>query len=413
MLDAHKMQAQGMKQKDIALALGVTERTVRNYLSQAPRPRKKPVRTSKVDPFKDYIRGLIETDPGKNGELMYDSLRKMGYTGKRSILKEYITKIRKETARRAVVRFETEPGFQAQVDWVEFGRRLVDGELRKLYAFTMVLGYSRYPFVKFTTAMTTATLLACHEEAFRFFGGVPREILYDNMKTVWIFDGEAWRPNKRLASFAVHYQFVPRRCRVRRPETKGKVERFNQYLTGNFFATIESKDFRPDELNESAIQWIHRIKENRISGLSESRSARFAHEAPYLKPLHNTAFEIRDAVPVLASRESCITWKTNRYSVPPSLIGQEIIVRPAIFSKTIDLFAHGQFLKTIALEPDGAMRRVIDPVDRDAIYKRWERDREKQTLLRFPRRRIVKAKEMDVAVRHPSVYDILMTGGVL
>jgi transposase len=413
MLDAHKMQAQGMKQKDIALALGVTERTVRNYLSEAPRPRKKPVRTSKVDPFRDYVRGLIETDPGKNGELIYDSLRKMGYTGKRSILKEYITKVRKETARQAVIRFETEPGFQAQVDWVEFGSQIVDGVFRKLYAFTMVLGFSRYPFVRFTTAMTTATLLACHEEAFRFFGGVPREILYDNMKTAWIFDGEAWRPNKRLAAFAVHHQFVPRRCRVRRPETKGKVERFNQYLSGNFFASLESKDFKLDEINESAAKWTQRIKENRISGLSESRSTRFAHEAAYLKPMNKTAFEIRDAVPVMVNRESCVTWKTNRYSVPPRLIGQEIIVRPAIFSQAIDIVAHGQFLKTIALEPDGAMRRVIDPVDRAAIYKRWERDREKQTLLRFPKRRVAETKETEVAVRHPSVYDILMTGGVL
>jgi transposase len=177
MMDARFYQAQGMTQKEIAEALGVTDRTVRNYLSERPRPRIKPIRKSNLDPFRDYVRSTIEQNIGMNGELIYDSIRKMGYAGKRSVLKEYITKVRRDNERQAVIRFETEPGFQAQVDWVEFGKQMVDGEPRKLYAFTMVLGYSRLPFVRFTTNMASATLLACHEDAFRHFGGIPAEIL--------------------------------------------------------------------------------------------------------------------------------------------------------------------------------------------------------------------------------------------
>lgn len=413
MMDARFYQAQGMTQLEIAAALGVTDRTIRNYLSERPRPSIKPIRRSKLDPFREYVRTTIEMNTSMNGELIYDSIRKMGYTGKRSVLKEYITKIRRDTDRQAVIRFETEPGFQAQVDWVEFGKRVVDGKLRELYAFTMVLGYSRFPFVRFTTDMTSATLLACHEMAFQHFGGVPSEILYDNMKTAWIHDGEKWRPNKRLAAFACHYGFVPKRCQVRRPETKGKVERFNQYLEDNFFIGLAWDSYSLDEVNDSVIAWIERIKDNKISGLGETRKARFDHEKRFLRPIIETPFDVRDSVSLIVNRESCITWKTNRYSVPPSLIGLEVVFRPSVFGKTADIFAEEKLVRSITLEEEGTGRRIIDPVDRAEIRKRWEKDRARQAKLRFPKQRIGEIKTADVYIRSPSFYDALIPGGAL
>ncbi len=413
MLDARVLQGQGHTQKEIADILGVTDRTVRNYLSNFPRERKKPNRASKLDPFKADIRSRIETKPNANGEVIYQSIRKMGYTGKRSVLKEFITKVRRETESSAVIRYETEPGFQAQVDWVEFGKQWVDGSFRKLYAFTMVLGYSRLPFVRFTTNMTSATLLACHQDAFQFFGGVPAEILYDNMKTAWIYDGEAWRPNKRLASFAVHYGFTPKRCRVRRPETKGKVERFNQYLEGNFFESLEKTSFTLNELNESVRLWIDSIKGNKISGLTSSRAERHEEEKPYLKPITVAPFDVRDAIPLLVNRESCITWKTNKYSVNPRYMGLEVMFRPDVFGTNAELYAEGTLLRSISLEAEGSMKRVIYPEDREAIRKRWEQDRERQRVFRFPKRRVLEKKVVDVEVRSPATYDQFIPGGSL
>lgn len=413
MLDARVLQGQGHTQKEIAEILGVTDRTVRNYLSQYPRKRKNPKRPSKLDPFKADIRSRIETKPNANGEVIFASIKRMGYTGKRSVLKEFITKVRRETERSAVIRYETEPGFQAQVDWVEFGKQWVDGSFRKLYAFTMVLGYSRLPFVRFTTNMTSATLLACHQEAFRFFGGVPTEILYDNMKTAWIFDGEAWKPNKRLAAFAIHYGFTPKRCRVRRPETKGKVERFNQYLEGNFFESLEKTSFSLDELNESVLSWIEAIKGNKISGLTSSREERHEEEKPHLKTMTAAPFDVRDAIPLLVNRESCITWKTNKYSVHPRYMGIEITIRPDVFGTNAELYADGTLLRSISLETEGAMKRVIYPEDREAIRKRWEQDRERQRVFRFPKRRVAETKVLDVEVRSPTTYDQFIPGGVL
>lgn len=413
MLDAHKMQAQGMKQKEIAQALGVTDRTVRNYLCQNPRKRKKPERKSKLDQFKTFIRILVEENPTRNGELIYDRVRAMGYEGKRTVLKEYITQLRKEIATQAVIRFETEPGYQAQVDWVDFGKQNLRGGVVKLYAFTMVLGYSRYPFVKFTTSMKSDQFLSCHQEAFRFFGGVPKEILYDNMKTAWIYDGEIWKPNKRLSAFSFHYSFNLKRCRVRRPETKGKVERFNQYLSGNFFAGLEINNLDLRELNHSVREWIDKIKDKGISGLSESRLTRFTLEKDHLSLLPKTSFDVRDLVVTAVNRESCVVWKTNYYSVPPQLLGKQVVLRPSVDGHYLDVYYADTCLRSIILVQKGSRLRIIDPTDRKAIQTRWEKDRERLQVLRNPKKRTQRAKEISVSIRHPSVYEVLLTGGIL
>jgi len=411
MLQARILQGQGYTQNQIAEILRVTDRTVRRYLSTAPRPRKTPVRQSKLDPFRDQIRARLDDNPFINGEILYESLLKSGYTGKRSILKDYITKVRRDIQRSATIRYETEPGFQAQMDWVDFGKQWVDGRWQKLYAFVIVLGYSRLPFVRFTSDMTSATLLACHEEAFRYFGGVPSEILYDNMKTAWIYDGECWKPNKRLAAFACHHGFAPRRCRVRRPETKGKVERFNQYLEGNFFASIDNDNLCIDALNESVLDWIDRIRDKIISGVGESRAKRFADEQPHLKPIVYGSFDLRDSYMVMVNRESCITWKTNKYSVPPEYIGRELTLRPDVFTNRADVYAEGTLVRSIRLEESGAMKRVFFPEDREKIRVFWEQSRKRDAKLRMPKRRIQAKRTVDVVIRSPSVYDQLIPGG--
>jgi transposase len=224
MLDARLLQAQGYTQMQIATMLGVSDRTVRTYLKERPAGRKKPVRGSRLDPFKPFIKEVLEKNPSYNGELLYERIVKLGYSGKKTVMKAYVAGLRRKLSQQAVMRFETEPGRQAQVDWKEFGTQVVDGRETKLYAFVMVLGYSRLPFVRFTTNMRQSTLLACHALAFEYFGGVPQKILYDNMRTAFEPDMEGyWHPTKRLSACAVQYGFVPQHCRIRRSETKGKV----------------------------------------------------------------------------------------------------------------------------------------------------------------------------------------------
>ena len=184
-------------------------------------------------------------------------------------MKDYVASRPEEIEIQAVMRFETEPGLQAQVDWKEFGKQTVDGRVTKLSAFVMVLGFSRKAFVLFTTTdghakrswpampWPSPTSVAC-----------PREILYDNMRTAFQPDAEGvWRPTKKLLALAVHYGFVPQRCRVRRPETKGKVERTVGYLDNNFWPRMEGETLSLAGLNDQVRGWLAMIDAKRLSGL--------------------------------------------------------------------------------------------------------------------------------------------------
>lgn len=404
MLEARILQRQGKTQVEIAQALGVCERTVRNHLKYPPAPRKKPKRRSRLDPFRAQIRAILEAEPSYNGQLIYERIQRMGYAGRISVMKDFVASVRRELAQQAVIRFETEPGRQAQVDWKEFGLQTVDGELKKLYAFVMVLGYSRKPFVWFTTRMDQATLLACHVLAFLFFGGVPREILYDNMRTAFAPDGEGfWRPTRRLLAFAAHYGFTPLRCRVRRPETKGKVERAIGYLGDNFWPRMEGRDLSLSQLNHDVLGWIADISARELRDFGESREERFRREG--VSPLPAVPFDVRESIPLMVSREGRVTFKTNRYSVPARFIGTTISLLIHPLSQEAELaFPEGQSRRFL-LAPDGERRSIDFPGDRETLLRRWNRDREFVARLRRPKGRV--ALDLEVEVRPVSVYEAL------
>jgi transposase len=411
MLEAQKMQAQGIKQRDIAEHFGVTDRTVRNWLSERPRERKRPERKSKLQNYKGFISALLKENPDANGMLIYERLCTAGYKGGYTILKDFIRKERGEIKRLAVIRFETEPGYQAQVDWIEFGKQTLDGKVRKLYAFVMLLGYSRYAYVRFTTDMKSPTLLACHQAAFQFFGGVPKEILYDNMKTAWYFDGERWVTNANLSRFANEYGFIPRRCQSRRPETKGKVERFNQYVENNFFVRFCEQTLNIDELNWYVDRWMQNISAKPVSGMNETRRKRFEEEKQYLHKIPDEGYDVRAVIDLMVSRESCITYETNRYSVPPQYIGRTLTCRPGIFKRTLSVYSGTNLIREIILEDGGCRKKIITADDREAIKKLWEQQRRRQNLWRTPRKRVHTSAQIDVAVRSPVFYEQFLAGG--
>jgi hypothetical protein len=320
-------------------------------------------------------------------------------------MKDYIAKTRRRIAATAVQRFETEPGRQAQVDWKEFGKQVVDGRVTRLYAFVMVLGYSRKPFVRFTTDMRQSTLLACHELAFAYFGGVPEEVLYDNMRTAFQPDQDGhWRPTKRLAALAVHYGFVPKRCRVRRPETKGKVERTIGYLDGNFWPRMDSEVLSLSLLNERVGEWLDAIGSRKITDLGESRAERFARESPLLKPLPAEDFDARDVVPVVVSRESTIRFESNRYSVPPEFIATTVLLYVHPLTRQAELVADGRSVRAFPLAMPGSHTLLVFEEDRKELAVRWAMDRSRLAVRRAPRRRHVPVAA-DVEVRSPSSYD--------
>lgn len=410
MLDAHILQGQGYTQREIADQIGKSERTVRYYLKQIPGPRKNPVRGSKVDPYKALINEILEKNHSYNSELIYERLLRLGYSGKISVMKDYVARIRKKVYLQAVLRFETEPGLQAQVDWKEFGKQLVDGCESTLYAFVMVLGYSRKAFVRFTTRMDMATLLACHCLAFQYFGGVPHEILYDNMKTAFRYDETGvCTPTKRLSALAVHYGFAPHHCKIRRPETKGKVERTIGYLDKNFWPRMEGESLFLADLNLTVLSWLDEVTTRPLADFKESRAERFARERPCLQVLPASSFDARYDVPVTVNRESMIIYETNRYSVPSEHIGRMMTLK-----------VHPLHAETELLGPDGSIRRfmrfaagehrsVIFPEDRASIRRRWEDDRERSFRVRRPKNRS-SLRNLEVEIRSPAVYEAFLEG---
>lgn len=413
MLKAHELQAQGFTQKQIAEQLGRSERTIRTWLKQTPRKRKLPVRKSILDEYKPFIEILVRENPEVNGAKIYEKLLKMGFTGKSSIVREFITKIRKEETQKATIRFETEPAHQAQVDWIEFGKQYVNGTVQKLYAFVIVMGFSRMPFVHFTTRMDSATLLHCHIKAFEFFGGVPEEILYDNMKTAWYYDGEHWQTNRQLARFAYHYGFVPKRCKIHRPETKGKVERFNKYFENNFFVDYDNKTLYISQLNEDAVSWIKKISNNKLVQFNQTRNERFAIEKVHLRKLPALGFDVRDSIPLVVSRESCITFRTNKYSVPPAFIGKTITAKPFVEAEKLELFdSNGVSIRVIDCAPAGSRQSFISVEDQEAIMQAWEKGLKKDAIKRQAKKTLKFNNPEYVAIRNPVFYEQFLAGGL-
>jgi transposase len=407
MHEAQMLKRQGKKIREIAESLGKSERMVHYYLTEPSRPRKKRDYSSKLDPFKPYIDTILEDDPSFNREVLLRKLRKQEYSGGVTILRDYAAKKAAEFNRKAVIRFETEPGFQAQVDWKELGLRLVDGRWQKLYAFVMVFGYSRKPFVMHTTSMDQATVLMCHVLAFQYFGGVPQEILYDNMKTAFIYsaaDGK-WVPNKHLLSLARHYGFTPRRCQVRRPQTKGKVERFIHFYENNFWIERKSFPVVMEELNEAVLRWAETTCQKKIGGLDETRKERFAREKVFLTPLPEKTFDCRQAVPVRVSGESLVRVQNNWYSVPPQYIGEQLTVRIDPLSNQAEVTSGEKMVRMFAITHNERNQRYYLPEHARALKALWQ----KQYTIPKSKRQVI--PKPDVEVRSPEQYEQLFTIG--
>ena len=191
-----------------------------------------------------------------------ERLQEQGFEGKYSIVKEYVRSRKMDLNEKATVRFETMPGKQRQMDWgfIEDHTVYENGKWKKLYCFLLVLGYSRMRYIEFVTDMSTNTLIRCHQNAFRYFGGYPEEILYDNMKQVVVkrlLKQEDSTLNRQFEDFAGFYGFKPILCRPYRGQTKGKVERTVQFVRDNFMIGIQYKSLA--DLNGQALAWCNKV----------------------------------------------------------------------------------------------------------------------------------------------------------
>lgn len=251
----------------IARELGVSRNTVRSVLrGQAPvryGPRRP--RATKLDAFKSYVSARVKASGALRlpAPVLLREIREQGYAGSLTQLKGYLRKIRPVKKEDPLVRFETEPGRQMQVDFVIFKRCGI-----RLPAFVATLGYSRMSFVRFTVDETWPTVKACLEAAFGYFGGVAREVLFDNMKTVVLERNAYGRGQHRLhpglLALSRDLGFAVRLCRPYRAKTKGKVERFNRYLRGSFYNPLVTRlqadvGLDPETANVEVLKWLRDV----------------------------------------------------------------------------------------------------------------------------------------------------------
>lgn len=232
-----ELHAKGYSIRAIACITGHDRKTVRKYINAQLYPRYKHRRKkpSKLEPYKEYILSRLR-EGMFNCSVLLEEIRAQGYTGGKTILKDFVAQYRPLQRAQAVQRFEPRPGQQAQVDWAYFS--YLDGDRKRIiYAFVFVLSYSRFIYVEFTERMDLDTLLRCLLNAFEACGGVPEEVLFDNMKQVVLSRDENGQPewHPRFADFAALVGFRPKACRPYRAQTKGRVERCIRFVRENFW----------------------------------------------------------------------------------------------------------------------------------------------------------------------------------
>lgn len=283
---------EGLSRAAIAQRLGINERTIRRWIAQGeldrsldepPRYKARPKKATKLDPYTGIVRARLEVYPELSSVRLLEEIRAAGYTGGYTQLTLLVQKLRPRTVPEVPVRFETAPGHQAQVDFAVF-----DFPWGRRYALLVVLGYSRLLWLRFYRRQDMATLLRGLEEAFAYFGGVPRELLFDQMKAVITRDlrllGGQLVVNEEFLRFAAHWSFRARACRPYRAQTKGKVERPIRYVRENL---VYGRDFTGDaHLEEELRRWLERANSRRHATTGEAPRLRFERdEGMLLMPL--------------------------------------------------------------------------------------------------------------------------------
>jgi len=317
------LRQQGKSLREIAVEMGLAVNTVRKYLAAEGRPRYRRAATvSKLEPFAEYLRGRVKAAAPDwiPARVLWYEIREQGFAGSERTVQRFVKVLKPVAADDPVVRFETEPGEQLQLDWIEFRKRR--GDL--LAAFVATLGWSRASFVRFVDNERAETLIDCVKAALEFFRGVPRAILADNVKT--IVDrrnayGEGlhrWHP--AFWDLAQSYGFTIRLCAPYRARTKGKVERMNGYLRRSFYVPLAARlrplgiDVDVATANAEIGRWLHDIANARVHATTKAiPEVRLNEERRHLLPLPRSHPGPPISMP-LATRS---TARTRGLVIPP------------------------------------------------------------------------------------------------
>jgi transposase len=324
----------GASIRQIARDLGLARNTVSKVLAQVhaqrasdadePRLRR---RSRRLDQYESIVQELLARYPELTAVRLLEELRQRGFTGGYTMVRQRLAELRPKSAPAPVIRFETAPGVQAQMDYAVHDIDFTAEGRRRVSLFSYILGHSRRQYLRFVESQDMATTLREHVRAFAHLGGVAATCLYDNMKVVVTgYESEVPIYNPRFLAFATHYGFRPVACRPRRPQTKGKVERPFFYvetslLNGRSFETL-------NHLNEITAWWLANVADVReLRQFSKTPLQLHQEELPHLIPLPAQPYDVWPVIYRVVNVEGLISYRQNGYSVPWRYIGSTLPVR--------------------------------------------------------------------------------------
>ena len=410
-MDIVALKRQGLSERQIAKRLGICRPTVRKYLDEpeaCERVRRSVARESKLAPYEGNIKAWLSEDPEYKATWVYDHIRPLGFTGSYDIVKRKVKELKEESQRIAYMRFESEPGCQAQVDFGEFQVVRDDGSIRKYYLFSMILGYSRKIYGELIERCDMPTFLDCHIRAFTYFGGVPEEILYDRMRNVYIgkFAGKTIF-NDTVQGFAVHYGFNLKVAPAYAAWVKGKVERPYSFIREGFwrgygFTCLESA-------NRDLGAWL-KAKDERVHGTThEVVRLRFEREQPYLRFLPVQPFDTSYRVYRKVHKDCTVRFEGNSYVTPHTLVSKSIVLR--VKDGIMRVFADNRLIVTYEI-PSGRghlvqEKRFYETLRKDLAMnaRKYHHGRHVKGRAKLTISPVHPRYDMDVEIRPVSVYD--------
>lgn len=402
-MNIRSLKKQGLSYREIGRRLGMDRRTVARLCAVDSAPKRKSrVLPSKLDPYKETTDVWLEAYPTLAATVIMERLRPLGYTGGYTTVKDYVRRRKDVIARKATVRFETLPGYQAQVDFGAVRVAYLGGSVLERF-FILQMGFSRYRIVSLCDDETRASLVACLASAFAELGGVPTELLLDNMAPV------VRRPRQASSeavfqegwiTFCAHYGLTPRACAPYRAQTKGKVER----LIGVVKAEIAGRTFLDrDHLAAEIAAAAERYNTHVHSTTKMAPAERLKLERGYLSGLPATTYPLEPPALRRVSSDSLVCYAGNRYSVPARAVGRKVKVQTA-GGELIIYDRSGALLTSHLARPAGAGETVMVPEHYEGVPG------SKEAFAHLERLQRVGLSPFVVEKRSLSVYEELTRG---
>ena len=363
-----------------AHALGLHPGTVAKWAGvEQFRPRAGVPRVGKLDTFKGQIVRWLDAHP-YSAQQIYQRLCEAGYEGGRTIVKDYVQRIRPRH-RGAFLKLDFAPGECAQVDWGEHGTIAVGSTRRRLSFFVMVLCYSRRMYLEFTVSQTMEFFLQCHENAFAAFGGVVGRIMVDNLKSAVLqrLVGAAPVFNPKYLDFSRHWGFEITPCNIRAGNEKGRVENGVGYVKKNLLAGLELADFTA--LQPQAKLWVDTVADVRMHEATHQRPIdRFEDERAHLGRLNPADFDLARVCTVRATKQFRVPLDSNHYSVPSKNAGQLLTLKA--YADRVCIYERDQLIARHARSMD-RHQDIEDPEHAHQLVVQRKSAREQRLLVQF------------------------------